>query len=426
MRPKVGIEMKLLSIAFKSAKNRKIGLILAASSIALSIMLLLSVDTIRKQGKNSFVNTISQTDLVVGARSGPLNLLLYSVFRIGNATNNVSWKSYQELAARPEIAWTVPLSLGDSHKGFRVLGTNTDYFQYYRFAGGKNLSFERGEKFDDLYDVVLGKQVAEKLNYKLGDKIILAHGLTSTKFAEHKDKPFRIVGVLDRTGTPVDQTVHVSLQAIEAIHIGWESGAPSAIKISAEKTRAMKLQPKTITAFMLGLKNRIATFRLQRRINQYKAEPLLAILPGSTLATLWNTLGNIEKILLAVSFLVLLSGLLSMLTTLLSTLNERRREIAILRTVGAHAWHIVSLFLLEAFIVVGSGCLIGIVASYVLQLIAKPWLLSLYGIHIDILFLDGQQWLIIGGALLLGLIFSLLPGMIAYRRSLQDGLVLKV
>jgi len=177
---------------------------------------------------------------------------------------------------------------------------------------------------------------------------------------------------------------------------------------------------------MVGLKNRIATFRLQRRINQYKAEPLLAILPGSTLATLWNTLGNIEKILLAVSFLVLLSGLLSMLTTLLSTLNERRREIAILRTVGAHAWHIVSLFLLEAFIVVGSGCLIGIVASYVLQLIAKPWLLSLYGIHIDILFLDGQQWLIIGGALLLGLIFSLLPGMIAYRRSLQDGLVLKV
>ncbi|HIP94578.1 MAG TPA: FtsX-like permease family protein, partial [Leucothrix sp.] len=357
---------------------------------------------------------------------GPLNLLLYSVFRIGNATNNVSWQSYQELAARPEIAWTVPMSLGDSHKGFRVLGTNTDYFQYYRYAGGKNLSFESGEKFDDLYDVVLGKQVAEKLNYKLGDEITLAHGLISTKFAEHKDKPFRIVGVLGRTGTPVDQTVHVSLQAIEAIHIGWESGVPSAIKISAEKTRAMKLQPKTITAFMLGLKNRTATFRLQRKINQYKAEPLLAILPGATLATLWNTLGNFEKILLAISFLVLLSGLLSMLTTLLSTLNERRREIAILRTVGAHAWHIVSLFLLEAFIVVGSGCLIGIVASYVLQLIAKPWLLSLYGIHIDILFLDGQQWLIIGGALLLGLIFSLLPGMIAYRRSLQDGLVLKV
>ena len=418
--------MKLLNIALKSAKNRKVGLILAALSIALSIMLLLSVDTIRKQGKNSFVNTISQTDLVVGARSGPLNLLLYSVFRIGNATNNVSWKSYQELAARPEIAWTVPLSLGDSHKGFRVLGTNTDYFQYYRFAGGKNLSFEKGEKFDDLYDVVLGKQVAKELNYKLGDEITLAHGLVSTKFAEHKDKPFRIVGVLDRTGTPVDQTVHVSLQAIEAIHVGWESGTPSAIKISAEKTRAMKLQPKTITAFMLGLKNRIATFRLQRNINQYKAEPLLAILPGATLAILWNTLGNFEKILLAVSFLVLLSGLLSMLTTLLSTLNERRREIAILRTVGAHAWHIVSLFLLEAFIVVGSGCLIGVIASYALQLIAKPWLLSLYGIHIDILFLDSQQWLIIGGALLLGLIFSLLPGMIAYRRSLQDGLVLKV
>jgi len=418
--------MKLLSIALKSAKNRKIGLMLAALSIALSIMLLLSVDTIRKQGKNSFINTISQTDLVVGARSGPLNLLLYSVFRIGNATNNVSWQSYQELAARPEIKWTVPLSLGDSHKGFRVLGTNTDYFQYYRFADGKKLSFERGEKFDDLYDVVLGKQVAEKLNYKLGDIITLSHGLVSTKFSEHKDNPFRIVGVLDRTGTPVDQTVHVSLQAIEAIHVGWESGVQPSINISAEETRAMQLQPKTITAFMLGLKNRTATFRLQRKINQYKAEPLLAILPGATLATLWNTLGNFESILLAIAFLVLLSGLLGMLTTLLSTLNERRREIAILRAVGAHAWHIIALFLLEALIVVGSGCLLGVAASYILQLVAQPLLVSLYGIHINIMLPDIQQWFIIGGALLLGLIFSLLPGLIAYRRSLQDGLVLKV
>lgn len=418
--------MKLLKIALKSAKNRKVGLILAAFSIALSIMMLITVDTIRKQGKNSFVNTISKTDLVVGARSGPLNLLLYSVFRIGAATNNVSWKSYQEIAKRDDVAWTVPLSLGDSHKGFRVLGTNTDYFEFYRFANGKNLSFDIGKKFEGLYDVVIGKQVAKKLNYKLGDSVTLAHGLVSTKFSEHGDKPFKVVGILERTGTPVDQTVHVSLEAIEAIHIDWVSGAPSPVKISAEKTLKMELQPKTITAFMLGLKNRTATFRLQRKINQYRAEPLLAILPGSTLATLWNTLGNFEKILLAIAFLVLLSGLLGMLTTLLSTLNERRREIAILRAVGAHAWHVVALFLLEAFIVVGSGILIGVIASYVLQLVAKPLLVSLYGIHIEIMFPDSQQWAIIGGALLLGLIFSLLPGLIAYRRSLQDGLVLKV
>ncbi|GAA0396530.1 ABC transporter permease [Cocleimonas flava] len=418
--------MKLLKIAFKSAANRKTGLILASVSIALSIMLLLVVDTIRKQGKSSFVNTISQTDLVVGARSGPLNLLMYSVFRIGNATNNVSWKSYQEIAAFPETDWTVPLSLGDSHKGFRVLGTNQDYFKYYRFAGGKNLAFAKGKQFDDLYDAVLGSEVAKKLSYKLGDKITLAHGLTSTKFAEHGDKPFRVSGILERTGTPVDQTVHVSLQAIEAIHVDWLSGSPSPIKISAEKAREMKLNPKTITAFMLGLKNRTATFRMQRKINQYRAEPLLAILPGSTLAILWNTLGNFEKILVAIAFLVLLSGLLGMLTTLLSTLNERRREMAILRTVGAHAWHIIALFLLEAFMVVLGGCILGLIASYVVQLVAQPLLVQLYGIHIDIMFPDAEQWAIIGGALLLGLFFSLLPGLIAYRRSLQDGLVLKV
>ena len=418
--------MKLLKIAFKSAANRKTGLILASCSIALSIMLLLVVDTIRKQGKSSFINTISQTDLVVGARSGPLNLLMYSVFRIGNATNNVSWKSYQDIAELAETKWTVPLSLGDSHKGFRVLGTNTDYFKYYRFAGGKNLAFAEGQQFDDLYDAVLGSQVAKKLKYKLGDKITLAHGLQSTKFSEHGDKPFRVAGILEQTGTPVDQTVHVSLQAIEAIHIDWQSGTPSPIKISADKARKMQLEPKTITAFMLGLKNRTATFRMQRKINQYRAEPLLAILPGSTLAILWNTLGNFEKILVAIAFLVLLSGLLGMLTTLLSTLNERRREMAILRTVGAHAWHIISLFLLEAFMVVSGGCVLGVIASYLVQLIAQPILVQLYGIYIHIMFPDTEQWAIIIGALLLGLFFSLLPGLIAYRRSLQDGLTLKV
>ncbi|MEH6456932.1 MAG: FtsX-like permease family protein, partial [Cocleimonas sp.] len=223
----------------------------------------------------------------------------------------------------------------------------------------------------------------------------------------------------------VDQTVHVSLQAIEAIHIDWQSGTRSAIKLPSDKTDALELEPKSITAFMLGLENRVGTFRLQRKINEYANEPLLAILPGSTLATLWNTLGNFEKILLAVAFLVLLSGLLGMLTTLLSTLNERRREIAILRTVGAHAWHIILLFLIEASIIVAGGCILGVIASYLLQLIAQPLLLNSYGIHIDILFLDIQQWAIIGGALLLGMLFSLLPGLIAYRRSLQDGLTLK-
>ena len=418
--------MKLLPLAAKSAWSRKTGLILASLSIALSVMLLMGVDTIRKQAKTSFTNTISRTDLIVGARSGPVNLLLYSVFRIGDATANVSAKTWQEIAEMPEVAWTVPISLGDSHRGFRVMGTNQDYFRYYKYGDKRELAIESGKEFDDLYDTVLGREVADKLGYKVGDKIVLSHGLVATAFSAHDDKPFVVSGILERTGTPVDATVHVSLEAIEAIHVDWQAGTRSPIKINAEQARLKDLQPKSITAFMVGLENRIATFRLQRKINEFRKEALLAILPGATLATLWRTIGQFETILVTIASLVLLAGLLGMLTTLISTLNERRREMAILRAVGAHAWHIIALFALEALLIVLAGVVIGLILHFSLLGLAIPLLESQYGLRIALMLPDLQQWLIMGVALLLGLIFSLLPGLIAYRRSLQDGLQLKV
>jgi putative ABC transport system permease protein len=418
--------MTLLKLAAKSAWNRKISLSLAMFSIAISMLLLLGVDKIRKEAKTSFLNTISQTDLIVGARSGSINLLLYSVFRIGNATNNISYESYQDIAGMKDVKWTVPISLGDSHRGFRVMGTSHNYFTYYRYGNNRALELKSGLIFKDVYDTVIGSDVAQKLNYKVNDKIIVSHGLISGTFSEHDDKPFRIAGILKKTGTPVDRTVHVSLQGIEAIHIDWQSGTRSPLKISAERARKMNLQPKTITAFMLGLENKIDTFRLQRKINEYVEEPLLAILPGATLAMLWQTIGHFEKILLAVSGLALMTGLMSILTVLLAALNERRREMAVLRAVGAHAYHVALLFILEAFLVVAAGALFGIAMLYLLQIVIQPILSDSLGIYITISALDIEQMMILCGAISLGVLFSLIPGLIAYKRSLQDGLMIKV
>jgi len=410
----------------KSAWNRKVSLLLAMFSIAISIVLLLGVDMIRKSAKNTFVNTISQTDLIVGARSGPENLLLYSVFRIGNATNNLSWQSYQEISSMKEVKWSVPISLGDSHRGFRVMGTSQAYFKFYQYGDKQQLKFSQGKIFNGVYDTVIGYEVAKKLNYQLNDKIILSHGLVSTKFTGHDDKPFTISGILKKTGTPVDQTVHVSLQGIEAIHIDWQSGTRSALKFSAEKAKNMNLQPEVITAFMLGLNNRIHIFNLQRKINNFKAEPLLAILPGSALANLWRSIGNIEKILLAISALVLLSGLLGLMTILLTTLNERRREMAILRSVGAHSYHVMLLYILEAFIVVTAGCVLGVIMLYLVLSAIQPLITEVYGIYLTISFLDNEQFIILGAAVVLGILSSLIPGIIALKRSLHDGLTVKI
>nr|VFJ70225.1 MAG: putative ABC transport system permease protein [Candidatus Kentron sp. FW] len=416
----------LPKIAFLSAWNRRVSLLLAMFSIAISIVLLLGVDSIRKETRNTFLNTVSKTDLIVGARGGPMNLLLYSIFHIGDATNNVSYSAYREITAMDAVAWAVPISLGDSHRGFRVMGTNDDYFRHYRHADGRALEFTQGTPFADVYDAVVGFDVARTLNYTSGDEIILTHGLTALEHAQHDDKPFRLVGILKKTGTPVDRVVLVSLQGIEAIHIDWQSGTRSPLRISAERARRMGLEPKSITAFLLGLENRIDTFRVQRKINEYQGEPLMAILPGVALARLWQTLGRFEQVLMAVSGLVLMAGLIGLLTTLLSTLNERRREMAVLRAVGAHAYHVVVLFMLESVLVVAGGCLLGVALLYGARYLLQPVIAAHYGIHLAIAPPDGWQLLILAAAIALGALLSLIPGAIAYRRALRDGLMVRV
>ena len=419
--------MILLKLTWRSLWNRRVSVILTLLSIAISVSLLLGVDYIRKEAKSSFLNTISGTDLVVGARSGPVQLLLYSVFRIGNATNNITWDNYKELATNKRVAWTIPFSLGDSHKGYRVLGTNQDYFKYYRYANKQPLAFSAGKQFASVYGAVLGAEVAKKLGYKVGTTITLAHGASATSFSEHKNKPFQIVGILKPTGTPIDRTVHVSLEGIEAIHVDWKAGSPvSGFEISAEKAARMNLEPEAITAFLIGMKTRSATFRLQREINEFKDEPLLAVVPGVALAELWQSIGQFETVLRIITVFVLVAGLLGMLTTLLSTLNERRREMAILRAVGAYPWQVFVLFLLEALIIVVLGCALGCAFVFAGVQLAQPWVTAEYGLHLNTWILSRDDAVLLLMVTVLAVIFSTLPALIAYRRTLQDGLTVKV
>ncbi|MFZ1103739.1 MAG: ABC transporter permease [Hyphomicrobiaceae bacterium] len=418
--------MIVLRLALKSLLNRWITALLTVGTIAASVVLLLGVEEVRTGARQSFADTISGTDLIVGARSGTLNLLLYSVFRIGNATNNVTWRSYQDIAQRPEVAWIVPLSLGDSHHGFRVLGTTADYFTHYKFRRGQGLTFRAGKPFSDLFDAVIGADVAAKLGYKVGDPIVVAHGLGSVSFVEHDDKPFRVTGILERTGTPVDRTVHVSLEAIEAVHVDWQSGGRvPGQSASAEEVRKMDLTPKAITAALVGLKSRLAAFRLQRAINEYRAEPLTAILPGAALQELWGLVGTAETALKVISAMVVVTALLGMLTMILSTLNERRREMAILRSVGARPRTVLGLLMAEAGVLTAAGVALGIVLLYAALLVARPYVDATYGLHLPIAPLKPEAWTTLGLVVLGGCLAGLLPALRAYRLSLADGMTVR-
>lgn len=420
--------MSIIHLAVKSLSNRKTTALLTIFSIAISVALLLGVERLRVEARSSFTSTVSGTDLVVGARSSPLNLLLYSVFHIGNTTNNITWETYQELASDKAVAWTIPITLGDSHRGYRVVGTSEDMFQHYRYGDNQPLGFLNGEPFQDLYDAVIGSEVATELGYQIGQDVVLSHGMERASLQVHKDKPFRVSGVLKPTGTPMDQAIMIFLEGIEALHIDWVNGAaPNALfSISADKARAMALQPSSITAYYVGLKSRVAAFRYQRQVNEYREEALTAILPGVALGELWQLVGSAEKALLAISVMVVVAGLVGMLTTILTSLNERRREMAILRSVGARPGHIFALMMTESLIYAVAGTALGFIILYGLLFAIQPVLQMQLGLQIAIASPSAFELILAGLIISCATLLGAVPAWRAYKNSLADGLTVRL
>jgi putative ABC transport system permease protein len=415
----------ILRLAFGSLVARALTVGMTILAIALSVALFLGVEKVRTGAKASFADTISGTDLIIGARSGSVQLLLYSVFRIGNATNNMTWKSYQDIAARTEVDWIVPISLGDSHRQFRVMGTTPAFFERYKYRSGKSLALRDGAVMSDLFDTVIGADVATTLGYDISDPIVVAHGLAS--FSKHENQPFHVSGILEKTGTPVDRTVIVSLKAIEAVHVDWQSGAQiPGQSTPADVIRQMELEPQAVTAALVGVKSRLQVFGLQRSINEYPQEPLLAILPGVALQELWQIVGIAETALIAVSAMVVVTALIGMMATIFSSLNERRREMAIFRAMGARPRVVLSLLVLEAVLMAAIGAILGLALLYVGLFIGQPLIDSAFGLWLPIEAPTMREVCVLLGVVAAGAIVSTVPALRAYRMSLADGMMVKI
>jgi putative ABC transport system permease protein len=397
--------LKLISLNIQSWVARKFSLTITILSIALGFSLILAIQLIQTGLKSSFTGTISKTDLIVGARSGSTQLLLYSVFHIGNPTQNISYSVFKKYESHPSVSWMIPISLGDSHKGYRVVGTDERFFQHYKFRGGKSLSMQSGKWLKNNFGVVLGADIAEKLGYNLEDEITLSHGISQVSFQEHKENPFRITGILNKTFTPVDRSLYVSLDAIDIMH-------------------DVKPNPKSrqITAFLLGSRSKLQILNLQREINTSKEEPLQAVLPLIALSDIWTIVENLELVFTILAFIVLVTALLGLVLNLLGTLKERRKEIAILRSLGMKNGSVYFLFLSEGVLT----ATIGITLSYLFVYGGLFFLQSVieaeFGIYIPYT-VPGMNAIFYSyiGIILAG-IFSLLPAYLSYRYSLQDGL----
>ncbi|MDE2846266.1 MAG: ABC transporter permease [Gemmatimonadota bacterium] len=479
--------MLVLDLALKSLRNRAFSTSLTVGSIALSVALLIGVENVRVGMRESFSNTISQTDLIVGTKGGTIQLLLYSVFGMGAPTENVSWEVYRQWTEHPAVAWTIPYSLGDSHRGFRVIGTNEDFYRHYRYRGGQEIVLAEGRASENLYDVTLGADVASELNYTLGDEIAVTHGIGEVGFLVHDHMPFTVVGVLAKTFTPVDRALYVTLEGMEAIH--WEGGAPpesddehvheeteaeaapvddehahedeaeaadaddhghddeeteaatadDGREYEAEAAAADNghvhsesdlsiedVEVTQVTSFFVGTTDRRDVLQLQREINDFEDEPMMAVIPGVALNEMWRSLGYAETGLRLVTIFVVLVGLLGMLVSLYTSLNERRREMAILRAVGAGPNRIVALLVLESACLAAAGALAGLALVYVLLSIGQSLVEAQIGLFIPIRPPGSVELLFMGAVVTAGFLMGFVPALKAYRTALHDGLTVRV
>jgi len=395
----------LLRLAIKSLKERKKSVILAIASMTITTLVLLGVEHIRHQSKENFSNSISGVDLIVGARTGSLNLLLYSIFKIGSPTNNISWQSYEAIASDEKIKWAIPISLGDSHKGYRVVGTSRDFFKYFKYRKKQSIEFNSGTEFTNESEVVLGHEVAQKLDYKLGDQLVLAHGVSNTSFSLHDNHPFTVVGILKPTGTPVDQSLHINLAGMEAIH--------SPINAHFEDD----FTPQYITAFMLGLESKLSIFGVQRNINSYAPEPLSAILPGIALSELWSIMNRVENLLLIISALFFVSCCFGMSAMLIASIRERENEIQLLRIIGASPIFLFLLIEIEMLLIAGLGIITGALSLILLIIATQDLILENFGLHIGYNILSESNLMIMSFIMVIALIIAAIPSIYAYKQS---------
>ena len=460
----------LLQVAYQSLRYRMSGVLLTILSVALSVFVLLGVEHVRQETRSGFASTVSGVDLIVGARTGDINLLLLSVFRIGNATANVTWDAVEAISEEERVSWVVPISLGDSHKNFRVVGTTEEFFERYKYGGGQPLDFIEGQKFNREAEVVLGAQVAVELSYGLGDSLILSHGMADVSFSHHDQVPIEVVGVLERTGTPVDNALFVNLETIEAIHADEEEHEheeahhdeheheeahhdeheheeahhdeheheeahhdehehEEAHHDEHEHEEAHHDEHEghshpplgTVTALLVGLESQIATLQVQRWINEYAKEPLLAILPGVALTQLWELVGNVENVLRGISILVFVSSLLGLNAMLLASMRERRREIDILRSIGAPSLFILALLVIESLLIVTVGVVIALAGLLTMITLINTVLVTELGILLSLDILYSSSLIALGLIYLMALLLSLWPAFQAYSASRAVG-----
>jgi putative ABC transport system permease protein len=420
-----------LKMALASAASRKWILAISLISIGISSAVILSVAQIRADVRNSFASAINGVDLIVGSRDSPTELLMYTVFGLGQASRSMPFSTAQTIAELPGVAWVIPIQLGDFYNDSPVMGTESSFFKRVQVAN-QALTFASGREFTQENDVVIGSDVAKNSRLAIGEKIILSHGTNGPLAEKHTDSPFQVVGILKATGTPIDRKVIVSLEGFERMHIGWELGlspktlqaqlgVPATSPDPSETPKKVE-KPSRVTALFVGLTSPARVFGIKRTVERMNGSSLMAVMPGVTLAKLWKMLAIGESALLFVGWLTAVSAMLSATAITMLSLQSRRRELAIWRSLGARPGALLSLVLAESVGIMLAGIVLGYALLQLLIFAGSSDLRALTGVGLHHSLPTEETWAMLMGLIVTAFAAGFIPAIQAYRWSLQDSL----
>lgn len=408
--------MSLWRMAWRYLWGRALVTALTLTGIALGAALIASVLTLRRESEAGFLRESGQFDLVTGAKGSPLQLVLSSVYHLDLPTGNIPYSRFEALRADSRMACAIPLGLGDNYRGYRIVGTEAGLFDLpdRQDLARKLFVLSEGRLFEGDFEAVVGAQVANQTGLKVGDRFSGAHGLVATPgSSEHREFPYRVVGILARSGGSSDRAIYVTLGSVWQIHD----------KESAMHRRSVGVAPaaaldekREVTAVLLRLKAVGLRLWMSQEI-QKRTEAMAAIPVNEMLRLYQQILGPMQQALLSVAGLVVVVSALSITATLYQSAERRRRDLAVLRALGARPREILALVILESLLLTLLGLAAGWFTGHAGLAVAGPHLRDSIGIGVAPWSADGVELAALGLVALGGLTAGLLPAGLAYRRE---------
>ena len=404
----------------RSMRQHLLSTIVTIISTALASGLVLAVVSLDAQSRDAFTGGPVGFDAVLGARGSQLQLVLNTVFHLETSPGNLPWSMYQAIAADPRVALAIPYAVGDNFRGYRIVGTTDDLFTKLELRPGEKLGFEAGHAFDPAKrEAVVGSFAARRTGLKLGSIFNPYHGVVYDESKKHDDE-YVVTGILEPTNTPSDRVIWIPIDGLFRLsgHVLRGSGATYVPKAG----EAIPDEAKEVSAVMLKFKAPQAGFLLDQTINKQGKVATLAWPIGRVMAELFEKLGWVSGVLRLVAYLVAVVAAASILASLHNSMSERRRELAILRAIGARRRSVFAAIVLEAAATAAAGSVLGFVVYAAILGVARAIVRSETGVLLDPLYFHPVLLIAPIAMVALGTLAGVVPGLRAYRTEVAASL----